>query len=57
MMRFALFNRIYLFLFLLFFMTGCDLVVGIFEAGFWVGIFIVVAIAGLIFWLFNKIRK
>jgi len=37
-----------------FLMSGCDLIVDIFEAGFWVGIILVVVVIGLIIWLAGK---
>jgi hypothetical protein len=37
-------------------LTGCDLVGDIFEAGFWVGIIILVVVVGLIIWLVGKFR-
>lgn len=36
--------------------TGCELVEGVFKAGMWVGILIVVLIAGVIFMLFGRSR-
>ncbi|HYJ38218.1 MAG TPA: phosphatidate cytidylyltransferase [Chitinophagaceae bacterium] len=37
--------------------SSCELVEGIFKAGVWVGILIVVAIIGLIVWLVGRGRK
>jgi hypothetical protein len=37
--------------------SACELVEGIFKAGVWVGIFIVVGIIGLIVWLVGRARK
>lgn len=36
--------------------AGCELAGGIFKAGMWVGILVVVVIAGLIFMLFGRSR-
>jgi hypothetical protein len=36
--------------------AGCQLAEGIFKAGMWVGILIVVLIAGVIFMLFGRSR-
>ena len=36
--------------------TGCQLAEGIFKAGMWVGILVVVAIVGVIFMLFGRSR-
>ena len=38
-------------------LTSCDLIGGIFKAGMWVGIIIVVAVVGLILWLVSKGRR
>lgn len=35
----------------LFFFSSCEVIGGIFKAGVWVGVLIVVAIIGLIIWL------
>jgi cytosine/uracil/thiamine/allantoin permease len=37
--------------------TGCELVEGIFKAGVWVGIIIVVAVIALIIWIISRITK
>lgn len=37
--------------------TGCELVEGIFKAGMWVGIIIVVAIIALVIWIISRIMK
>lgn len=34
--------------------TGCDAILGIFEAGFWVGIILVIVVIVLIIWLVRK---
>jgi hypothetical protein len=38
------------------FLSSCEIVGGIFKAGVWVGILIVVAIIGLIVWLVGRGR-
>lgn len=45
-----------LFLLLSFTLSGCDVILGIFEAGFWIGIILVVLVAGLI-WYFTRGRR
>ncbi|MEX0966356.1 MAG: hypothetical protein WD077_03895 [Bacteroidia bacterium] len=46
------------FLFLsLFTFSGCDLIVGIFEAGFWTAIILVVIIVLIVGWIIYKMRK
>jgi hypothetical protein len=34
--------------------AGCQLVEGIFKAGMWVGILLVVVVAGIVFMLFGR---
>lgn len=46
-----------LLLFLALSLTGCDLIAGIFEAGVWVGVILVVAILVLLIWLFRKVFR
>lgn len=36
-------------------LTSCELVEGIFKAGVWVGVIIVVVVLALIIWLISKI--
>ena len=38
-------------------LSSCDAIAGIFKAGVWVGIVIVVVIVAIIFWLISKGRK
>ncbi|MGZ5210521.1 MAG: phosphatidate cytidylyltransferase [Kaistella sp.] len=38
-------------------LTGCDAIGTIFEVGMWWGIFLVVVVVGLIFWLFTRGKK
>jgi hypothetical protein len=37
--------------------TSCEAIAGIFKAGMWVGILIVVIIIGIILWIIGKARK
>ena len=37
--------------------SSCEVIGGIFKAGMWVGIILVVAIVALIIWLVNKMRR
>lgn len=36
---------------------GCDAIAGIFKAGMWVGVIVVVVIIALVLWLIGKARK
>jgi hypothetical protein len=45
----------FVFLLMTLFYTGCAAVEGIFKAGMWWGIFLVVVVIGLIFWIVSKI--
>ncbi len=38
-------------------LSSCEAIAGIFKAGVWVGVIIVVVIIAIIFWLINKARK
>ncbi len=38
-------------------LSSCEVIGGIFKAGVWVGILIVVAVVGLIVWLISRGRK
>jgi hypothetical protein len=38
-------------------LSSCELIGGIFKAGMWVGILIVVAVVGLVLWLVSKGRR
>ncbi|MBW3544326.1 MAG: hypothetical protein KY428_01805 [Bacteroidetes bacterium] len=44
-------------LFLLFSITGCDVIAGIFKAGFWVGIVMVIIVVLVVLYIVNKLRK
>jgi hypothetical protein len=37
-------------------LTGCDLIVDIFQAGVWVGVILVILVIGLIVWMVSKSR-
>jgi hypothetical protein len=37
--------------------SGCSAVEGIFKAGVWWGVFVVVFVIGIIFWLFSRSKK
>lgn len=53
-------NRHFNFVLLLIFaqlFTGCELAEGIFKAGMWVGILIVVAIVAVIIWIIRKMSS
>ncbi|CAN5333675.1 hypothetical protein BH20BAC1_BH20BAC1_20560 [soil metagenome] len=38
-------------------LSSCEAIGGIFKAGMWVGVVVVIIIVALIFWLINKFRK
>jgi hypothetical protein len=38
-------------------LSSCEVVGGIFKAGIWVGIFLVVLVVALILWLVNRGRR
>lgn len=38
-------------------LTSCDAIGGIFKAGMWVGVIVVVGIVALVLWLLGKARK
>ncbi|WP_298732868.1 phosphatidate cytidylyltransferase [uncultured Chitinophaga sp.] len=38
-------------------LTGCEIIGGIFKAGVWTGILVVVLVVGLIIWLISKARR
>lgn len=37
--------------------SSCEVIGGIFKAGMWVGIIVVVVVVGLILWLVGKAKK
>ena len=38
-------------------LTSCEAIGGIFKAGMWVGVIVVVGIVALVLWLLGKARK
>jgi hypothetical protein len=38
-------------------LSSCEVIGGIFKAGMWVGIFVVVLVVVIILWLVNKARR
>lgn len=38
-------------------LAGCEIIGGIFKAGVWTGILVVVAVVGLIIWLISRARR
>lgn len=38
-------------------LSGCDLVVGIFKAGVWAGVILVVVVIVLLVWLIRKVLR
>jgi len=38
-------------------LTSCDLIGGIFKAGFWTAIVLIVLVVGLILWLVGRFRR
>lgn len=38
-------------------LSSCDAIGGIFKAGMWVGVIVVVGIVALVLWLLGKARK
>jgi hypothetical protein len=38
-------------------MSSCQIIAGIFKAGVWVGVLLVVLVVGIIFWIIGKARK
>jgi hypothetical protein len=37
--------------------TGCEVIGGIFEAGLWVGVLLVVLVIAIIFWVVKKLFR
>lgn len=52
-------KRLHLFLSLafLFFLPGCDIIVGIFKAGFWSAVILIALIVTAGWWGYRKLRK
>jgi hypothetical protein len=40
--------------FLVFALTGCQIIGDIFKAGVWVGVILVIAVIGIVAWLFSR---
>jgi hypothetical protein len=38
-------------------MSSCEVIGGIFKAGVWVGVLVVVLVVGIILWVIGKARK
>lgn len=38
-------------------LSSCEAIAGIFKAGVWVGIIVVVIVVALIFWIISKVGK
>lgn len=49
------FNLLSLLVFMTMFMTSCEVIGGIFKAGVWSGIIMVVVVVALVIWLLAKI--
>jgi hypothetical protein len=47
----------FMLIFVVTFLSSCEVIGGIFKAGVWVGVLIVAAIVGLIIFLIGKSRK
>lgn len=52
-------NTIYaaFYLFICSLLTSCAAIGGVFKAGMWAGVIVVVLIIALVLWLINKMRK
>ena len=37
--------------------TGCEIIGGIFEAGFWVGIIVVVLLIAIVVWIVSRMKR
>ena len=57
MIKFKISNLVLTSLFLILTLSSCEAIAGIFKAGFWVGIIIVVVIVAIILWLVGKAKK
>lgn len=38
-------------------LSSCEIIGGIFKAGVWVGVLLVILVIGIIFWIIGKARK
>ena len=57
MKKYTLGNMAFLMLVFAMTFTSCEAIGGIFKAGIWVGIIVVVIIVAIIFWLINKAKR
>ncbi|HEY9342088.1 MAG TPA: hypothetical protein VIQ23_10935 [Hanamia sp.] len=57
MKKISLSSLLVLLIFMSVIFTSCEAIAGIFKAGMWVGILIVVIIIGIILWIIGKARK
>jgi hypothetical protein len=57
MIKFKTSNLVLTSLLLILTLSSCEAIAGIFKAGLWVGIIIVVVIVAIILWLIGKARK
>jgi hypothetical protein len=57
MIKFKNTNLLLASLFLIVTLSSCEAIAGIFKAGLWVGIIIVVIVVAIILWLIGKARK
>jgi hypothetical protein len=37
--------------------AGCELIEGVFKAGLWVGVILVLIVVGLVVWILGKMRR
>ena len=44
-------------IFTLMFLSSCEMIGGVFKAGMWIGIIVVVIVVALVLCLINKVRK
>ena len=56
MLRSTLF-RLYTLLMLAVMTAGCELIEGVFKAGMWVGILMVMLVLGIVIWLASKLMR
>lgn len=56
-MKIRLNSMLALLIFMSVIFTSCEAIAGIFKAGMWVGILLVVIIIGIILWIVSKTRK
>lgn len=57
MIKFKISNLVITSLILIVTLSSCEAIAGIFKAGLWVGIIIVVVIVAIILWLIGKAKK